>query len=187
MNNFEEEMKKYNSKVHRNSIWVIVLGVLMILLGVFALIYMGIATLAVVYFFGTLMVIGGVFQIIGSFQLFHGSRAWLWALCGLLYLLAGWIVFSNPFAASLVFTLLLAAALLVGGVFRIINGFQVKPHQGWSWAVLSGALGLITGILIIIEPNSFSWVMGLFLGVDMLFQGWTFVVIGWAIRSKNRL
>lgn len=176
-------LQKFSAHAHKNAIWVIVLGILLIVFGTFALIYMSVATLAAVYCFGALMVVGGIFQIIGAFQIYSGGRAWLWALCGLLYLFAGWLTFSNPFIAGYFLTVFLAAALVVGGIFRIINGFQVKPFIGWGWTVFSGGLTLLTGLLIFSTPTSPFWVIGMFLGIDMIFQGWSYVSIGSAVRS----
>ncbi len=181
-------MKKNNDQINlfnNNGIWFIVLGALLMLFGIFALFYMGIATLAAVYCFGTLMVVSGVLQIIGAFYLHRGSRIWLWVLCGLLYLIAGWLTFSNPFAVTTALTILLSASLIVGGVFKIIGGLQIKPISGWGWIIFSGILTLVTGILIMSTPDSAFWVIGMFLGIDMIFQGWSYVTIGLAMKSMN--
>lgn len=178
----EENIKVFAEHAHKNATWVIVAGALLVLFGIGALIYMGIANLAAVYCFGILMVIGGVFEIITAFQLHNGGRAWLWALCGLLYLAAGFLVFSNPFAASVILTMFLAAILLISGVIRIIYGFQVKPVRGWGWEVFSGALNMVLGLLILSTPGSAFWIIGMFLGIDMIFQGWGLIALGSAVR-----
>lgn len=179
----EQAIKKFGVHAHKSALWVIGLGVLMVVFGTFALIYMSTATSVAVFFFGALMVVGGIFQIISAFQIYHGFRAILWALCGVLYLAAGWLTFTNPFLVSFVLTNFLAAFLVVDGAFRIINGFQIKPVTGWGWSVFSGLLTFLTGVLIFASPTSPFWVIGMFLGIDMIFQGWSYVSIGMAIRS----
>ncbi len=179
------QINKFAERAHHNAIWVVVMGVLLIIFGIFALLYMGMSTMAAVYCFGVLMVIGGIFQIIGAFQIYSGFKVLLWGLCGVLYMAAGWLTFSNPFLVSAVLTIFLAISLSIGGIFKLIGGFQLKPFSGWGWIVFSGILSLMTGILIFSTPDSAFWVIGMFLGIDMIFQGWSFVTIGLAVKSMK--
>ena len=185
MNMQKDNNEKKAFTGNKDALWLIILGVLLIFFGTFALFYLGIATLAAVYCFGTLMVVAGVFQIIGAFQVYSGSQKWLWALSGLLYLIAGWLIFSNPFVATTTLTIFLAASLIVGGAFKLVGGFQLKPMTGWGWVVFSGMLTLATGVLILSTPSSAFWVIGMFLGIDMIFQGWSFVTIGLTVKSMK--
>ncbi|WP_434777399.1 HdeD family acid-resistance protein [Neisseria sp. Ec49-e6-T10] len=186
MSQQEEIVKKFVKESGKKSSLVIGLGVLLVILGMGALSFMYVTTITITYFFGFLMIIGGVLQIISSFQIYQGSHKWLWALFGLLYVFGGVFVVNNPLLTTYVFTVLLACTMIVGGVVRIINGFALRPMSGWGWPVFSGLLTLITGVMIVSIDGSWLWVIGLFLGVDMVFQGWTFVSLGFALKSLSR-
>ena len=78
---------------------------------------------------------------------------------------------------------LLAIALLIGGFIRIFNAFMLKPMSGWGWTLFSGLLTLATGAIILASPDSPFWVLGLFLGVDILFQGVNYLTFAAAIKQ----
>jgi uncharacterized membrane protein HdeD (DUF308 family) len=107
-----------------------------------------------------------------------------WVLSGLLYLLAGIFAFVNPILASAALTLFLAVALLVAGIFRIWVGRRMKPLKGWGWIVAGGVITALAGFVVALGwPVNSLWVLGLFLAVDLLVQGWTLIAFGLGIRN----
>ena len=80
-------------------------------------------------------------------------------------------------------TFLLACALLIGGLFRIIGSLMYRfPH--WGWTFVGGAINLVLGILIWRQlPEAALWVIGLFVGIDMIFTGWTWVMLALAVKN----
>ena len=170
-------------QLHDNRKWYLLLGILLVIFGVVLLASLGMATLTVVTLFGILMMIGGVLHILAAFVIFDGGFRWLWALFGLLYIGAGYYAFKSPVATAIVLRSLLAVALLIGGFVRIFNAFILKPMIGWGWTLFSGVLTLITGIWILASPDSPFWVLGLFLAVDILFQGVSYLTFAAAIKK----
>jgi uncharacterized membrane protein HdeD (DUF308 family) len=78
---------------------------------------------------------------------------------------------------------MIAAGLLVGGLFRIILALSER-FQGRWWVLVNGIVTLVLGILIWREwPESALWVIGLFVGIDMLFAGWSWVMLAMAVHS----
>jgi uncharacterized membrane protein HdeD (DUF308 family) len=56
--------------------------------------------------------------------------------------------------------------------------------SGWPWVVLNGVITLVLGVMIWRQwPESALWVIGLFLGIDLVFSGWTWVLLALAVRS----
>ena len=161
---------------------VFVIGALLVIFGLVLLASLGMATLTVVTLFGVLMMIGGVLHLIAAFKIFDGGFRWLWALFGILYLVAGYYAFKSPITTAIVLTNLLAVALLIAGFIRIFNAFILKPMSGWGWTLFSGLLTLITGIMILASPDAPFWVLGLFLAVDILFQGVNYLTFAAAIK-----
>ena len=159
------------SQLHQNRKWYIGLGILLTIFGIVLLASLPFATLTVIYIFGVLMMLGGIIHFIAAFKIFNGGFRWLWALFGLLYLAAGYYAFTTPVKTAIVLTNLLAIVLIIAGVIRIFNAILFRALQGWGWTLFSGLLTFATGIIILKSPDAPFWVLGLFLAVDILFQG----------------
>ena len=166
--------------------WFVALGVGLLIVGVIALGNLLVATVASVYFVGMLMLVAGAFEIVHSFGVKSWGGFFWWLFSGLLYAVAGIVAFSNPLLASAVLTLLLAAALIASGLLRIWVGFQHRPAAGWGWIVAAGVVTVLAGLIIAIGwPVNSLWVLGIFLAVDLIFQGWTFIALGLALRARS--
>lgn len=169
----------------RRSFWFVLLGVIVLIAGVIAAANLLFATLISVLYVGALMLVGGVVEIIHAF----GVRTWggffLWLLTGILYAIAGILTFYNPLLASAVLTLLIAASLVAAGVVRIGAGISQRRSSGWGWMVAAGVVTLIVGILIMLRwPVNSLWVLGIFLAIDLMFQGWSYIGYGLGLRRN---
>jgi len=169
--------------LRRSSIWLLILGFLLIVVGLVAISEAFFATLATVLITGTLLMIGGVVEIIDAFFGRGWRGFWMHLLAGIMYLVLGFLLVQRPVAAAAIFTLMLAAAFFVGGLFRIIVALSERFY-GWGWVLLNGVVTLILGILIWREwPEAAFWAIGLFVGIDMLFAGWSLVITALTIRG----
>lgn len=162
---------------------LITFGILLIASGLLFITFTGIATLTSVYLFGLLMIFAGLLQAVTSISALSGGQRWLWLLFSLLYILAGFFAFKAPLATASALTWLIAAFIIVGGVFRIVSAFQLKAINGWGWVLFSGVLLFVTGVLIALNPSSPLWLLGLMLGVDLLFQGINLLILSLAIKK----
>ncbi len=169
-------------QLHENRKWYLGIGILLVLFGILLLASLPFATLSVVFLFGILMMIGGILHFVAAFKIFRGGSRWLWALFGILYLVAGYYAFSTPINTAIVLTNILAIFLIIAVVIRSVNAFILKPLIGWGWILLSGLLTLATGIIILMSPDAPFWVLGLFLAVDILFQGVNYLTLAAAIK-----
>jgi uncharacterized membrane protein HdeD (DUF308 family) len=114
----------------------------------------------------------------------NGRGFALHLLSAALYLLVGLFMLEDPGRAAAVLTLLLAASFLVGGLLRILSSALVQV-PGWPWILLNGLVDLILGILILSGwPESSFWVIGLFVGIDLLFHGWSWIILGLTVRKQ---
>jgi uncharacterized membrane protein HdeD (DUF308 family) len=163
--------------------WLLVFGVLLIIVGLVAISSAFIATLATVTIVGILLLVGGFVEIIDAFLGRRWRGFWMHMLGGLLYLALGFLLIQRPMAVAAVFTLMIAVAFFIGGIFRIIYAISER-FCGWKWVLLNGLVTLVLGILIWREwPESSMWVIGLFVGIDMLFDGWSLVMTALAVKS----
>ena len=163
----------------------LLLGLVLIVGGV---ILLGDITLASVI---SAIIIAWVLLIVGVFQVIHAftNAGWkgfvLDLLIGILAIVAGYILLANPLAATVKLTLLLGIIWLISGFFRIILA-GVLWRQAGLILLLSGIIGALAGGLILAEwPNSSLWVLGLLLGIDLLFHGFAWIAYAFSVRANN--
>ncbi len=163
--------------------WFVGLGVVLLILGIIAFGNLVIATVASVFLVGWLMLVAGVVEIIHAFGVKTWGRFFYLLLSGLLYAVAGFLAFDNPLLASAILTFLLAIALIASGVLRAWVGFGHRPERGWGWIVAAGVISVLAGLVIAMGwPVNSLWVLGLFLAIDLIFQGWSFIALGLALK-----
>ena len=104
-------------------------------------------------------------------------------LTGILYSVAGWMMITNSQESALLLTLLIAMFLVFEGVLRIVAALAVRdPH--WGWVLLDGGVSLLLRILIWRRwPVSALWVIGFFVGIEMLLNGWSLVMLSLTGRT----
>ena len=163
--------------------WVLALGICMILGGIAAIAVPLFATMGVVTVLGILLLVAGIAQIISAFHCKGWQGVVLQLLVGILYLVTGFLVLENPLEGAAGLTLLLAAFFLATGVFRVVVSLKDRFH-GWGWTLLSGAVTILLGLIIWRQfPESALWVIGLLLGIDLIFNGWMWVMMSFVFRS----
>lgn len=161
------------------------LGLVFLAMGIFVLANVVAASLVSAIFFGAALAVSGAFQAVHAFW----ERAWsgffLSLIIGLFYLAGGILLLMDPVGASIALTLVISVMLIVSGVFRLILAYRLRPRSHWM-LVLSGLLGVFTGLLIIAGwPATGLVVLGLFLGLDLLMFGTWWLVLSVGLKSLN--
>jgi len=176
------------AELKRNWGWFLGLGICLIVLGTIALGSSVLATMATVVLIGWLLIIGGVLEGVHAFW---RERGWggffIDLLTGILYVVVGFMMVANPAEAAVTLTLVIVLFLMFGGIFRVIVALMLRfPH--WGWLVLHGAVNLLLGIAIWRQwPLSGLWVIGLFVGLDLIFNGWSLVMLGLSAKKLPEL
>jgi len=164
--------------------WIVALGVIYLLAGFIALGSVVFATVATVLVVGIMMIISGVAEVINAFQLKSWGKFLLWVLLGLLYIFAGFVTFENPLLAAALLTLMLGFALVASGIMRLVLAFSMKEGTPWLWVVLSGLITLALGVIILLHwPVSGLYILGIFLGIDLVFAGVSWICVGLGLRK----
>lgn len=165
--------------------WFITVGLLLLVLGLIASVHVLAATVFSVVFVGVLIVVAGISQLVQAWRIKSWPGFLLWSLAGLLYTAAGVIAIINPITGAAALTLLLGATLIASGAMRLWLWFNNRGQQGWGWIATSGVITLLAGILIAAGwPDNSLWLLGLLLALDLLFQGWTLLLLGLALRKS---
>ena len=163
--------------------WFVALGVAEILLGAIAIGASFLTTMISMTILGWLLMIGGVISVVHAFWQKQWSGFFIDMVVGLLYAVAGVMVASNPALTAVTLTLLIALLLVMAGAFRIAVG--VTHHYAHrNWMLLNGIITLVLGALIWMQwPTDGLWVIGLFIGIEMIFYGWSSVMLGMIVRD----
>jgi uncharacterized membrane protein HdeD (DUF308 family) len=163
--------------------WIIALGVVYVIAGVVALGSVVLATVATVFVVGIMMMIAGAAEVINAFQIKTWGKFLLWLLLGVLYIVAGFVTFENPLLAAALLTLLLGLSLIASGAMRIVLAFSMKAAMPWIWVLVSGAITLLLGLVILAHwPVSSLYILGLFLGIDLILAGTSWIGIGLGLK-----
>jgi uncharacterized membrane protein HdeD (DUF308 family) len=166
--------------------WILALGIVYVIAGCVALGSVMMATVASVLIVGVMMIVAGVAEIVNAFQCKGWGRFLIWVLLGALYIVAGFITFENPLFAAAILTLLLGASLVASGIMRIILAFSMKREQPWIWVLLSSIVTLLLGLLILAHwPVSSVYILGIFLGIDLVMAGAGWFGLGLALRHRG--
>lgn len=168
----------------------LLIGLLLILGGVACISYPFISTIGVMVFQGVALMFAGVAVIISAFWTGRWSAFMLQLLMGLLYLVGGFIIADAPVASAAIFTLLLAGFLVVAGVFRIVFALMERCPQ-WGWVLVNGIASLLVGVIIFKSFRKFSegestsvlWIIGLLVGIELIFYGWSWVMLAFSVKS----
>jgi uncharacterized membrane protein HdeD (DUF308 family) len=163
--------------------WILALGIVLIVVGTLAIGMPFVSSVASIVALSALLIAGGVVQLVGAFWTRDWSGFFLSLLMGVLYLVVGVMFLRHPGEAMLAVTLLLACGFMIGGLFRIIGSLMYQ-FPFWGWTLLGGAINLLLGIYIYSQWPFDSFVIpGLFVGIDLIFTGWTWVVLALAVRN----
>jgi uncharacterized membrane protein HdeD (DUF308 family) len=175
-----------NAELRSKWKWFVALGIALLVLGIIALGNLLAATLASVFFIGTMMILGAIAQIIHAFQVKGWGGFFYWLLSGLFYGAAGVIAFINPTLAAAALTLFLAIALLTSGILRVWMGIRLRPFPGWGWGVASGVISILVAVVFALGwPVNSLWLLGMLLGIDLTFQGVSAIAFGLALKTGH--
>lgn len=149
-------------------------GICAIVLGCIAILVPAVAAVGTAIFIGWILLIVGAFMVAGAFSAHSvGTLVWrlLWAI---LTVIVGLWLILEPHNGTLTLTFVLGVYFLFMGLTRITIAFLGRGQPNAGWIGLSGVAGLLIGILVLAKfPSSADWAIGLLVGIDLIFAGWT--------------
>jgi len=161
---------------------IVVMGVASILLGLLAMFFPGATIVTVAIYFAAWLFVSGVFSVIASFTRDGDtvSRV-LTAIIGVLSVIVGFALLRTPFQSVEVFIFVLGVFWLVQGIMTFVAGFALSRGRGW--AILSGILGMLAGVLILVYPITSAVTLAFVGGIWLVVLGITQVIAGYQLRS----
>ncbi len=164
--------------------WFIAIGVLFIVLGIFAIAEPFAAGLGVTLLVGWLLVIGAVAHFIAAFKGGGARHVILQLLVGIVYLIGGLYFLTHTIMGVSTLTLLLSGVILAEGVLEILAYFRLRNMHAAPWLLINGVVTLLLGGLIWFHwPSSSVWAIGTLVGVNLLMTGISRLMLGLAARK----
>jgi uncharacterized membrane protein HdeD (DUF308 family) len=179
------EQAAMQATISENKGWFYFLGILLIILGIAAVAFPFVTTIAAKVFLGWLFLIAGILQVVHAFSTRTWSEFFLDLLIGVLYVVAGgWLAFF-PLTGIITLTLLLAIMFVIHGVLEGMIAFRIRPHVGWIWMLMAGMVAVTVGVLLILKlPSSATWAIGLLVGINLIMSGVAYLFLPMAAKDK---
>lgn len=163
-------------------------GILLAVCGTAAVLFPAltiVTSFAAMVILGVALMVAGVATIVTSLWAGKWSGLLLHLLVGILYIVTGFVITDRPGVSAAVVTSFLAAFFIIAGTFRMVAALVLRFGH-WGWALLNGAVTLLGGVIIYRHfPESALWVIGLLVGLEMMFHGWSWVMLALALRKAG--
>ena len=169
-----------------HSWWLyLLLGIVLLVTGFFVLGNVVLASAVSAIFIGWAIVIAGILEIVHAFSAREWKGFLLDLFLGILYIAGGWLLVSNPLAATVSLTLAIGVIWIVSGISRIVLAGALRREGGWG-ILFSGLLAVLAGALILAQwPASGLWVLGFLLGIDLIVHGIAWIGYAFSVRSGS--
>lgn len=169
--------------LRRNRVWILIFGIALIVLGMIAIGDVVLFTLVSVRVLGWLLLIEGIIEAVQAFRHRTTGHFFLHLLVAVLSLVVGFMLLRNTGAGVLALTLVLSIYFIVGGLFRITAAIATRLPS-WGWLLFNGIITFFLGVLVLTQwPSSALWVIGLFVGIDLIVGGWARVMLALVVRK----
>jgi uncharacterized membrane protein HdeD (DUF308 family) len=163
--------------------WFLAFGIVLLLLGIAAIVRSVTATVASMYFFGWLLVLAAIFEFVSAFMVGNWAGFFLHLLIAILFGIVGVLMLTRPVISAESLTLVMGVFFLIAGLYQLIASLWAHL-PGWGWHTLSGVVTTVMGILVLAGwPATGFWVIGLFVGIDLVFYGWAWIALAIGLRK----
>ncbi len=153
-------------------------GIFFIFLGLCAIVIPRFFTVATVIFLGWILLVGGIIHISRAFVFSNMPGFGWWTFMGVLQMVVGYLFITKPMAGALTLTMLITVFFALEGAAKIFLALMMRSLTNWRFILFSGVTALIFALVIWISwPETAHWLVGVFLGINMVFLGWSLVKI----------
>jgi uncharacterized membrane protein HdeD (DUF308 family) len=162
-------------------------GIILSLLGLAAIVLPAVAGVVTTLILGWLFLFSGIVGLVSTLRA-RGAPGFSWALLSsIVALLAGIVLLWNPLQGLLTLTLVLTAFFIIDGLLMIILAIAHRRELTgrWEWILLNGVIDLILAAIVIAGlPGTLVWVLGLLVGIDLLFGGGALIAMAIEARKE---
>jgi uncharacterized membrane protein HdeD (DUF308 family) len=174
-------------QIRRHPWWVLVPAILFIALGAAAVLMPRASTIAVNVILGWLLLLSGAVYAWSAFGMHGGWQIASTVALAALSILVGLLLLAYPLRVAITLTLVLGVFFLVGGAVKLYSAIRNRHVRGWWWGGVGGIASLaIAGLVFAGWPGTGTWILGVLVGVDLIFSGATLIALYPALKSAAR-
>lgn len=163
--------------------WFLAFGISVLILGIAAVVRAVTATVVSMLFFGWLLIFASAIEVVQAIMVGQWAGFFLHLLAAILFGITGVLMVIRPLISAEVATVLLAMFFLIGGLFQLV-GSLAMAIPGWGWQAVDGLITLVLGLLVIAQwPSSGLWMIGLFVGIDLIFYGCAWIALAVTLHT----
>lgn len=155
----------------------IVIGILLVLCGMFFIIRPGMTLITVTIFMGAALLVTGIYNIISYIRFRNNTDASGWIIAyGIIDIIVGLMFLIQPLAMAAVIPWFVAIFFAIFGVFEIVGAFRLKKAglRAWGWMIFSGIMSILCAIVLFVYPPSISILIGIF----VIMRGFSMAIYG---------
>ncbi len=153
-----------------------VLGALTLILGIVVSFHPTGSLNAIAILLGILMILSGIFHLIRVFGPDELHRVWT-GIAGLMFIVVGVVLIRHLDLTRAAVGLIIGITWIVQGLAALIGGIAGTMREGRAWAIAFGLVSLIAGIVVATAPASSLTVLAVLLGIWFIIMG-VFEIIG---------
>jgi uncharacterized membrane protein HdeD (DUF308 family) len=154
----------------------VVLGALTLILGLIVSFHPAGSLNVVAVLLGILMILSGIFHLVRIFGPGEAHRVWL-GIAGLLFIVIGVVLIRHLHLTLALIGLFVGLTWIMQGVTALMAGIAGGAREGRAWWITFGAVSLIAGIVVTATPVSSLTVLAVLLGIWSIIMG-IFEIIG---------
>lgn len=164
-------------------------GILLVVLGATAIVVPNWATLTLTtLILGWLFLFSGVVGLITTVWLKQAPGFWWSLLSAALAIVIGALLIGWPANGAVSLTRTLLFYLAMEGIFSIMFGLEHQRSLSgrWGWLVVNGIIDLfLVGVILVGLPGTAVWVLGLLVGIDLVYGGSSLIVLSLTAHAKK--
>jgi len=176
-----------------SAIWWLVLlrGIAAVLLGILLFTNTAATLSVIIIFLGIYWVVDGISTLLASFIGREEHSNWGWGIfVGIISILAGLAVLSQPvltaiFTTSFIVSLV-GIMIIISGVWSILTGFRLRKTSGEWVMIIGGVLGLILGLLLVMNPLFSALVYVYIIAVFLIIGGFSLIVMAFQVKKLKK-
>jgi uncharacterized membrane protein HdeD (DUF308 family) len=163
----------------------LILGVLTLILGLVVSFHPTGSLNVLAVLLGILMILSGLFHLIRVFDREETHRVWL-GIAGLMFVVVGVVLIRHLHLTRALIGLVIGITWIVQGLAALIGGIGGGAREGRAWWIAFGVISVVAGIVVAATPASSLSFLAVLLGIWFVIMGIFEIIGGLMLRRELR-
>jgi uncharacterized membrane protein HdeD (DUF308 family) len=164
----------------------LVVGVLTLIIGLVVSFHPTGSLNVVAVLLGILMILSGIFHLIRMFDSKEVHRVWL-GIAGLMFIVVGVVLIRHLDLSRAAIGLVIGITWIVQGLTALIGGIAGDVREGRAWWITFGVISVIAGLVVVSAPASSLNVLAVLLGIWFVIMGIFEIIAALMLRHELRV